>query len=152
MYRVGTPTKAKHWIAKATAVVAIAGAAALALPASAEAAAPPASAQAPAAPDVHRDANPRISPCGGARSTVFWGLRYIQIIGNAWDTCGSGSYVQIFMSWYSPTYHNQLVGTAGPGRYIVMNWRSSTTLSPGRIKVTACEHYNGWHCGTPVPV
>jgi hypothetical protein len=149
MYHTGTPTKAMRRIATATFFTVIAAVAALALPASAQAA--PARTSAPVAPAAVAAANPRVG-CGGANTTVSWGARNIDIIGNAWDNCGAGSYVQIFLSWYSPTYHNQRVATAGPHSHINFSWGSSTTLSPGRIVVTACEHFNGWHCGAGVHV
>ncbi len=149
MYRTGTRTNARHRIAWATSFTAIASVVAVALPASAQAA--PAHASTQVAPAAVAAANPRIG-CGGANTTVSWGARNIDIIGNAWDNCGSGSYVQIFLSWYSPTYHNQRVATAGPHSHVNFSWGTSTTLSPGRIVVTACEHFNGWHCGAGVHV
>jgi hypothetical protein len=95
MYRTGTRTKARHRIAWTTFFTAIAAAAVVALPASAQAA--PARTSAPVAPAAIAAANPRVG-CGGANTTVSWGSRNIDIIGNAWDNCGSGSYVQIFLS------------------------------------------------------
>jgi hypothetical protein len=149
MYRTETPTstRTRHRIAWATSLTAMAAAAAVAVPASAQAATVQPSA--PVAPAAIAVANPRVG-CGGANTTVSWGNRRIDITGNAWDNCSSGSYVQIFLSWYSPTYHNQRVATAGPRSHVNFSWGSGTTLNPGRIVVTACEHFNGWRCGAGV--
>ena len=142
-------------MAKVIVLAAIAVVSLVALPSSAQAATPatPTAQAAPTVvtPSASGGANARISPCGGAANAkVYWGLRYIQFLGNVYDNCGAGTYVQVFVSCYSPTYHNMLVGTAGPGTFPAVNWKKATTLSPGRIVVTACEHYNGWHCGAGV--
>jgi hypothetical protein len=150
MDRTGTRTTSRRRIAWSTSLAAIAVAAAVAWPASAQAAAA-APGSAAAAPAAIAAANPRIG-CGGANTTVSWGARNIDIIGNAWDNCGAGSYVQIFLSWNSPTHHNVRVVTAGPHSHVNFSWGTSTTLRPGGITVTACEHFSGWHCGAGVHV
>lgn len=89
---------------------------------------------------------PSVGPCGAVGAYVSYTPYSISIKGNVADYCGSGSYVQVFMVYYSPFYHNQLVGTTGPSPRSGFSWSSGAYL-PGHIVVTACEHYNGWHCG-----
>jgi hypothetical protein len=95
---------------------------------------------------------PRIG-CGGANGVIEWVGQHLQSYGEAWDNCGSGTYVQIFLSWDSPTGHNQLIATAGPNSTVGFNTGIiDTLLDVGNIAITACEHNNGWHCGTPIHV
>jgi hypothetical protein len=104
-------------------------------------------AQATPAPDSEVAVKPRVG-CGGANGDIKWSGVYIQAWGEAWDTCGSGTYVQIFLSWYSPFYHNILIATAGPNSTVGFNTGTiSNALNVGKIGIAACEQDNGWHCG-----
>jgi hypothetical protein len=127
-----------------------------ALPAHAAPAHARTTAHAAQSPDPQANAYPRIG-CGGGNAVIRWvndGLySTITTWGEAWDTCGSGTYVQLFLSWDSPTHHNVLVATAGPNSTVGFNAPTySIIANPGHIGLTACEHDNGWHCGATYPV
>jgi hypothetical protein len=145
-----------HRFLRTALVVAVVAVGGLVLPQAAQAAGPApastASAQPTAVPDAHKVVSPVVRPCGSAKATVIWFTSYVSATGIAGDYCGSGSYVQIFLSWYSPTYHNKLIATAGPDSHVAFSRRFITGLNPGHIVLTACEHYNGWHCGKGQPV
>lgn len=102
--------------------------------------------------DPEESVSPRVG-CGGANGVIEWSGRNIDSWGDAWDLCGSGTYVQIFLSWYSPTYHNILIATAGPSSTVGFNTGEITnTLNVGKIGIAACEHDDGWNCGATVHV
>jgi hypothetical protein len=96
-------------------------------------------------------ASPRIG-CGGANANIEWTENIIQSWGEAWDTCGSGTYVQIFLD-VNNGFSNDLIATAGPDSTVGFNtgWMTYPLLV-GNIIITACEQDNGWHCGTGVKV
>lgn len=96
---------------------------------------------------------PRIG-CGGANAVIEWVGLEIQSYGEAWDNCGSGTYVQIFLSWTDPGGNNKLVATAGPNSTVGFNTGiiNNGSLEVGNIGITACEHSNGWHCGQTIHV
>jgi hypothetical protein len=102
--------------------------------------------------DPEVNVSPRVG-CGGANGVIEWSGRTIHSWGEAWDLCGSGTYVQIFLSWYSPTYHNVRIATAGPHSTVGFNTGViNNALNVGKIGIAACEHDNGWHCGATVHV
>jgi hypothetical protein len=109
-----------------------------------------ASAHATSSPDPEVAVKPRVG-CGGANGNIQWSGVNIDSWGEAWDTCGSGTYVQIFLSWYSPFYHNILIATAGPHSTVGFNTGVITNaLNVGHIGIAACEQDNGWHCGDTI--
>lgn len=130
--------KTKHRIARSAVILATAAtAASLALPASAS-----------TSPILR----PIISPCGGGSVQISWNTIDVYASGSVHDDCGAGSYVQIFVSYYDPSYENRLAGTAGTDTTSQINIGWPATR-PGKIIVTACEHNDsGWHCGYGVPV
>jgi hypothetical protein len=99
---------------------------------------------------------PRVSPCGGANGHILWHsgtYPWIQAYGQAWDTCGSGTYVQIYLSYDDPAYNNILIATAGPNSTVGFNTgQRPTELNPGNIGIAACEHHPSWLCGATVHV
>lgn len=102
--------------------------------------------------EVNLNPGPRIG-CGGMNGHIEWAGNAIQSWGEAWDTCGSGTYVQIFLTWTSPTVHNIVIATAGPNSTVGFNTGVIYTLANvGNISTTACEHDNGWHCGNTIHV
>lgn len=103
-------------------------------------------------PDPEVAVKPRVG-CGGANGNIKWSGVNIQSWGEAWDTCGSGTYVEIFLSWYSPFYHNIRIATAGPNSTVGFNTGTiSNALNVGHIAIAACEQDNGWHCGGTINV
>jgi hypothetical protein len=96
---------------------------------------------------------PRIG-CGGANAVIEWIGLELQSYGEAWDNCGSGTYVKIFLSWTDPGGNNIPIATAGPNSTVGFNTGiiNDGTMEVGNISITACEHDNGWHCGTPIHV
>jgi hypothetical protein len=105
----------------------------------------------------HDGLQPRIGPCGGGNVNVYWDNSSVQPWGDIWDNCGPGTYVQIFVTYYTlGTRENPLAATAGPNspsshpHYWGPDFFNDPF--PGNIYVTACEHYNGWHCGQSLKV
>lgn len=100
--------------------------------------------------------HPRVSPCGASNVTVNWNSQDIYISGTISNYCGSGSYVQLFLTWTGSVYNNKKVGTVGSAKYpgissASISWGSAAN-NPSYISVTLCEHYqNAWHCGYKVP-
>jgi hypothetical protein len=92
--------------------------------------------------------------CGGANVVIEWEGSGIQAYGQAWDNCGSGTYVQIFLSWSDPGGNNRLVATAGPNSTVGFNTGliNNGSTDVGKIGITACEQSNGWHCGKTLHV
>jgi hypothetical protein len=46
--------------------------------------------------------------------------------------------------------HNILLGSAGPGQNNKVHYAVESDFATyANIRVTACEEYNGWRCGTP---
>jgi hypothetical protein len=161
MHHVSTFSKARHRIIRTALIVfmAIAGAGAVALPASAQStpnavpAISAASNHAAFVPEYQLVAvHPRVSG-GGFNGNVEWsGVpgAYVEIWGEVWSFSGD---TYVYLSWNSPTHHNQAVGVAGANNTVgVPVQKFSTTLNPSNIEVTVCNTNGGWHCGTPVAV
>jgi hypothetical protein len=95
--------------------------------------------------------SPRVT-CGGFNGNVTTGGRQLHIWGLLWDTCGSGTYSQLFLNWcvYNPLQickNGIKIATAGPHSTVGVNYTNVTTLVTSG-SLTVCAHYkNGWHCG-----
>jgi hypothetical protein len=90
----------------------------------------------------------------GFNGTVTWATvpgSYVELAGNLWDVCGAP--VQVWVSWYSPTYHNEEAYSVPAYGNQEFDWLAFTTLNPGRIQVTVCGSWRGvWTCGSPYKV
>jgi hypothetical protein len=104
-------------------------------------------------------AYPRLNLAGcsrqdGFNGTVTWSTvpgSYVEVAGNVWDVCGTA--VQVWVSWYSPTYHNEVFGSTTAYGNTDFDTLAFTTLNPGRIKVTVCGWWRSkWTCGQPYGV
>jgi hypothetical protein len=106
-------------------------------------------------------AYPRLNLAGcsrqdGFNGSVTWGTLpnapYVELSGNLWDVCGTA--LQVYVQWYSPTYHNDVFGSIpawGNTDFDVM--ATGMVANPGRIQVTVCGWWRAqWTCGTPFKV
>jgi hypothetical protein len=58
--------------------------------------------------DSQGDVYPGVA-CGGANGVIKWhsgAYPWVEAYGEAWDNCGSGTYVQAFLSYYDPALNN----------------------------------------------
>lgn len=105
------------------------------------------------AADSQGNISPRVA-CGGANGVIEWHsgtYPWVKSWGEAWDNCGTGTYVQIFLSYYDPAYNNRKIATAGPHSTVGFNTgQIPTELNPGNIGIAACQHAPSWSCGTTV--
>jgi len=117
----------------------------------------------PIVPLDQQAVSPRLSLPGCSRQDGFNGnvhwdnqtlftLPDIYAWGQVWDVCGTNA--QVFMSWYSPTYHDPNIGSSGYYHTSGVLWPSSNpdylASNAGHIKVTVCAWWqNQWRCGTP---
>jgi hypothetical protein len=76
---------------------------------------------------------------------------WIEAWGEVWDECGTTAHV--YLSWYSPTYHNPDIGSAGRYTTNGVNYPKDYLIgNPGTIRVTVCAWWQGnWRCGQPEP-
>ena len=76
---------------------------------------------------------------------------WIEAWGEVWDECGTTAHV--YLSWYSPTYHNVAIGAASAYTTNGVNYPKDYLIgNPGTIRVTVCANWQGeWRCGQPEP-
>jgi hypothetical protein len=103
--------------------------------------------------------SPRLSFPGCSRQDGFNGNVYwdgypfanpvIYVWGEVWDVCGANA--QVYVSWYSPTYHNPDIGSSGYNHTSGVKYGPDYLVAnPGHITVTVCASWaTQWRCGTP---
>jgi hypothetical protein len=100
--------------------------------------------------DGTRVAHPRVQ-CGGGDDTVKWTQTAISVNGNIWDTCGAGTYVQIFLNYcdLNGCTDGIRLQTAGPRSNVPISFSTGVRNvdQPGHISLTACRHNGDWQCG-----
>jgi hypothetical protein len=129
-------------------VVVVAGVVALGLAVAAPAHASPAPTQDNPQAVIHNGfVRPSVAPCGTSGVSLQWSIASVVVTGGViTDSCRAGTYVQVFLTWNG---HGPIkLGTAGHQSTTRIPRMVFRTAFPGHITVTACEHYNGWHCGT----
>ncbi|HEY8075217.1 MAG TPA: hypothetical protein VIF62_13930 [Labilithrix sp.] len=94
------------------------------------------------------------SSCGGFKGSVTWSPYHIYVTGKLADSCGAGSYTQLFLTYDSlyVGHQNYAIATAGTHSTVGVNFTarggSVGLLYPSHISVTVCSHSTaGWHCG-----
>jgi hypothetical protein len=98
----------------------------------------------------NRVAHPRVQ-CGGGDDTVTWTQTNISVSGDVWDTCGAGTYVQIFLNYcdLNGCTNGIRLQTAGPRSNVSLSFSTGqgNVDRPGGISLTACRHNGNWQCG-----
>lgn len=117
----------------------------------------------PNAPDGELSYTPRLALPGcragedGFNGHVEWyssftlASPWIEAWGEVWDECGTTA--QVYLSWYSPTYHNPEIGSASRYTTNGVNYPKDYLFgNPGTIRVTVCAWWQGdWRCGQSEP-
>jgi hypothetical protein len=113
----------------------------------------------PNIPSYQVAVSPRLSLPGcsrqdGFNGNVYWdtyplGTPVIDVWGEVWDVCGADA--QLYLSWYSPTYHNPDIGSSGYNHTNGVKYGPDYLVAnPAHITVTVCASWaTVWRCGTP---
>jgi len=88
--------------------------------------------------------------CGGFNGQVYHDSNRIHVWGKMWDSCGAGTYNQLFLGFkWNGSPQNWKLDTAGARKTVGVDFDFRRLgLFPGSIKLTLCGHWQGgWHCG-----